>query len=77
MSWIREVFEKDSNISSKRVLGVLLILWSIGAGTYFVLNIKSQTPSSLSAIQFFCTTGAGLLAAGIVEKFKKDGGDKK
>jgi hypothetical protein len=76
MKWLREIFEKDSNISSKRALGVLLILWSIGAATYFIVCIKSQTPSSLSAIQFFCTTGAGLLAAGIVEKFKKNEGNK-
>ena len=76
LTWIGNIFNKDSNVSSKRLSGVIMILWALVIGTYYVFKTFQGTPetSALSLIQFTLVTGAGLLGAGtLVERLgKKD-----
>ena len=77
IEWVAGTFDKDSNVSSKRISGVLMILWSLIASTYYIYKSFHGTdadPSAQTLIQFIIVTGAGLLGAGtILERLgKKD-----
>lgn len=74
MNWFREIFERDSELSSKRIIGSILFAWVIGAATYFILFKNQQTPSSLALIQFLGTVAGGMVTAGVAEKVLGKGG---
>jgi hypothetical protein len=74
-TWIKGIFEKDSSVSSKRIAGILMIVWSLSAASYFVYKSFNgdADQSSNSLIQFIIITGAGLLGTGtLVEGLGKN-----
>jgi len=78
LEWIEGLFDKHSKISSKRFSGVLMITWSLFAGTYYVWKSFHGTSdvNSLALIEFTLATGASLLGAGtLMERLGK--ADKK
>jgi hypothetical protein len=70
-SFIKGIFEKESQISSKRITGFLMITWGLSCATYFcVKTLQSETPISHSQvvdlIEYSLMTGALLLGGGTV-----------
>lgn len=79
--WIKDMFSKEGELSSKRIIGACMIAWCLLASTYLILK-DSQNIHSHSIIEFLGATGAGLISAGVVEAFKSnkkknDGRDNK
>ncbi len=79
INWIAGIFEKDSSVSSKRVMGVIMILWSMFAASFVIWaeSYKLTKPSiSVTLIEFVVITATGLLAGGsaieLLNKSKKD-----
>jgi len=76
ISWIAGIFDKDSTVSSKRVVGVIIIIWSLLAATFIIWAemFKEKSPSmSVTLIEFIVVTATGLLAGGsAVELFSKN-----
>ena len=76
MSWFREIFNKDSEVSSKRVIGVILVFWSIIIATVYAYKIlfdpdkeNTQLHSVISLVEMMTMIGCALLAGGnLVEK---------
>jgi hypothetical protein len=64
LNWIKGIFDKDSSVSSKRLMGVLMVVWALSVGTYFIVMKSSQSTESRGLIEFALMTGAGLLGAG-------------
>ena len=68
--YIKQIFDKESTVSSKRIAGVAIVIWSILAATGFVLFKSHQTEEAKSLIEFMVASGVGLIGAGILDKKK-------
>lgn len=66
--FIKSMLSANDNVSSKRVLGMLLILWysMAYASTYWVQLSELQLGMANNMLYF----GAGLLGLGILDKIK-------
>jgi cobalamin biosynthesis protein CobD/CbiB len=75
ISWIAGIFDKDSTVSSKRVVGVIMVIWSLLAASFIIWAemYKETKPSmSVTLIEFMVVTATGLLAGGsAIELFSK------
>ena len=69
--WFKNIFDKESNVSSKRLVGVVMVAWTLVAGTYFVVFKDSQTSDAKALIEWMAATGAGLLGVGVLDKIRK------
>lgn len=65
------LFDKDGETSSKRVIGAIMVGWCLIMGGYYIACKTNQTEGSLALIEFIGSAGCGLIASGIIEKFKK------
>ena len=68
IDFIRGTFEKDSPTSSKRITGVLMIVWALSAGSYYVWKSfhGDADESSKELIEYALATGAVLLGGGTI-----------
>jgi len=78
INWIKGIFDKNSSVSSKRFIGVLLVLWALLISSYYIIKVQfggSESNTTISIIEFAIVTGAGLLAGGTIAeniKLNKD-----
>ena len=83
--FIKGIFEKESSISSKRIAGVLMVIWGLFAGPYFLwksLQCETEIDKNITnIIEYTLTTGALLLGGSTVAesipKFSKKQDDQK
>jgi len=82
LNFLYGIFSKDSDISSKRITGVTIIIWCLFISTYVIWSIMHKkeiaeigTVSTL--ITFAFGTGVSLLTGGtLVESLKNKKQDK-
>jgi hypothetical protein len=67
INWLKGIFDKDSSISSKRFVGVTLVIWAIAISTYYIVKIQyggKESTTTISIIEFAIVSGVSLLAGG-------------
>ena len=67
INWLKGIFDKDSSISSKRFVGVTLVIWAIAISTYYIVKIQyggKESNTTISIIEFAIVSGVSLLAGG-------------
>lgn len=65
---IKQIFSEDGELSSKRIIGTICILFYIGSLTFSYLGLNlSDTQADL--LQSLLYTGGVLLTAGVIDKF--------
>jgi hypothetical protein len=78
INWIKGIFDKNSNVSSKRFVGVVLVLWALLISSYYIIKVQFdgvESSTTISIIEFSIVTGASLLAGGTIAeniKLNKD-----
>lgn len=68
-NFIKGIFDKDSNVSSKRFIGVSLVLWALLISSGYIIKIQFggiESNTTISIIEFCIVTGASLLAGGTI-----------
>lgn len=69
LTWFKNLFAKDSNVSSKRFAGVTLLIWAMVMGSYYILKVQwggVESNTTVSVLEFAIVSGVGLLAGGTV-----------
>ena len=79
--WIKSIFDSKSPVSSKRVAGILIILWALIFGSYYVYTMLNNPMQDIgltkNMIEVFLFSGVSLLAGGtLVEGIKSNLKDK-
>jgi hypothetical protein len=67
INWLKGIFDKNSNVSSKRFIGVTLVIWAIAISTYYIVKIQyggKESNTTISIIEFAIVSGVSLLAGG-------------
>ena len=67
INWLKGIFDKNSSISSKRFVGVTLVIWAIAISTYYIVKIQyggKESNTTISIIEFAIVSGVSLLAGG-------------
>ena len=66
-NWIKNLFDKESPVSSKRFAGIVLLVWAIIAASWYILKVQwngSESNTTVSIIEFSIVSACGLLAGG-------------
>jgi len=63
ITWVAGIFEKDSNVSSKRFILVLLGVWTVIFGGYYIV-LGKDNPSSVEVIKFIAGAAVTLAIGG-------------
>jgi uncharacterized membrane protein YhiD involved in acid resistance len=69
INWLKGIFDKNSNVSSKRFIGVTLVVWAITIATYYIIKIQNggkESDTTKTIIEFAIVSGVGLLAGGTI-----------
>lgn len=74
--WFKDIFDKESTVSSKRIVGVIIIAWTLVSATVFLILKDKQTSDGKALIEFMVSAGSGLLGMGVFEKVKGKNKDK-
>lgn len=67
VKWFKDMFDKNSSVSSKRFGGITLMIWGMIMGTYYILKIQYggvESSTTVSIIEFSIVSAVGLLAGG-------------
>ncbi len=66
------LLSEKGELSSKRVMGILIVIVSLGWGTWFMINKETRDVSAESLIEWVLSAGVALLGgAGIVDRINK------
>jgi uncharacterized membrane protein YhiD involved in acid resistance len=80
INWIKSIFDKNSSVSSKRFIGVTLVIWAIIIATYYIVRIQLggiESNTTVSIIEFAIVSGVGLLAGGTIAESLNNKNNKK
>lgn len=68
INWLKDIFDKYSSVSSKRVGAILLIVWGLIIATFVIIKSLCipMDPTASGLIQFIIGTGAAMLIGGTV-----------
>jgi len=79
INWIKGIFNKNSNVSSKRFVGVVLVLWALLISSYYIIKIQFggiESNTTISIIEFAIVSGVSLLAGGTLAENLKNKNNK-
>lgn len=74
--FIKNLFLKDSDVSSKRFVGITMSGWSMTMASYYIVSIQllggKESMTSVGILEFAIVSAVGLLAGGTAaEALKK------
>lgn len=74
--FIKNLFLKDSDVSSKRFVGITMAGWSMTMASYYIVSIQllngKESMTSVGILEFAIVSAVGLLAGGTAaEALKK------
>ena len=81
MEWIKNLFSKESDVSSKRFIGITMSGWAMTMGSYYIISIQlfggKESMTSVGILEFAIVSAVGLLAGGTAAEALKKKDSKK
>lgn len=80
LNFIKGLFSAESDVSSKRFIVILLTIWFLAIGTYYIIAVQGKGPESnttISLLQFALGSAVSIAVGGTAAEALKNKMKKK